>query len=118
MVSRYFGSCMVDPRGAPHAAGSHPTWAAENRHLLSGDVSEEDALEEFLQEGWTRVKPGGGVELRGPLDERKVRLVRAILRDLARHSPGRTLYVDDGDRSQYVRVDERGRPDLRALRAG
>ena len=133
----YNGMGLVDPAGKFHSTDglSHPDWCHENRHLVGWqgtrtlgndgyepaegdealyDQNENIALDAFKDAGWIRVKPGAGIEL-SYLHPGNVGHVRNILSSMGRSSPGRKLYVDDGNGSLHLDVDHRGRVDFRPL---
>lgn len=122
---------FVSPRGKFYSTNgmSHPDWAHRNRQIVRFvgttnmdyepaasecavfDGEGRTALDYFKDEGWIRVKPDQGIEI-GGLHEGNLNLVKAILREMARDNPGRTLYVDDGNSSKHVRASMTGRPDF------
>ena len=135
-MSNYNQMCLVSPKGKVHSTGglSHPDWAHRNRSLTSfvgvknldyercsGDEATLDengsiALDVFLDEGWIRVRPGFGIELRYA-DKRNISTIKAIFRAMAVTSRGQVLYAEIADEPIRVSVNMIGRPDFSELDA-
>lgn len=138
-LASYDEMAMVSPEGKMLDTGglSHPDWALKNWREMGIrfepvktidykptsdlkeavlDAEDRDPLDAFMSEGWIRVRPSFGVQT-GWLDENNLSLVKQILRDMSKHTRGRSLYVDTGEGTLSVPISMTGRPDFSILDA-